>query len=36
MTAEALAWIDKAIAKDPGNEAFRQRREVMVEETAAK
>ena len=36
MTAEALAWIDKAIAKDPQNESFLQRRAVMVEETARK
>lgn len=36
MTAEALSWIDKAIAKDPENEAFRERRAVMVEETTAK
>lgn len=36
MTAEALSWIDKAIAKDPENEAFKQRRAVMVEETAGK
>jgi len=36
MTTEALSWIDKAIAGDPENEAFRQRREVMVQETAGK
>lgn len=36
MTAEALSWIDKAIAKDPQNDAFRQRREVMVTETSGK
>jgi len=36
MTDEALAWIDKAIARDPGNDSYRQRRAVMVEETARK
>ena len=36
MTDEALSWIDKAVAKDPENEAFKERRAVMVEETAGK